>query len=158
MAAGDILIKRRNGADTGWVEEVVSVSKNGFLRLNKDKNPTVSGPAGTATALATAGAGTYTAALIVGGVILRDPAGAGRTDTTDTAAAIITAANAVGLLMTDYEEMFFWVVNTADAAETITLAGGTDVTLQGIGTIAQASMDKFCLFRTSSTTLVMRKA
>lgn len=158
MAASDILLHRRNTQDNGWEDVQVTVTQNGFLRTNVSKNPTVSGPAGTATALATAGAGTYTAALITSGIITRDPNGASRTDTTDTAAAILTAAQVLGLLMNDYEEMFFYVINTADAAETITLAGGTSVTLQGIGTIAQNSMDKFCLFRTSSTTLVMRKA
>lgn len=158
MAAGDILVHARNAQDNGWVDKPVSVTANGFLKINAVKDPTIAGSTGTPTALATVGAGTITAALIIAGLVLRDPNGGARTDTTDTAAAILTAAQAVGQLMNDYEEIFFYYVNTADAAETITLAGGSGVTLQGIGTIAQNSMDKFCLFRTSSTTLVMRKA
>lgn len=76
---------------------------------------------GTPTSLATAGAETYTAAQLLTGIIVRDPAGAGRTDTLDTAAAIVAAVAgaAVG------DTLVVHIVNGADAAETITLAAGT---------------------------------
>lgn len=79
----------------------------------------------TAATITTAGAGTYTAANLLGGLILRDPAGAGRTDTTHTAAQIVAALP--GAAVDDTFELM--IVNTADAAEAITLAGGTGVTL-----------------------------
>ena len=79
----------------------------------------------TASAITTAGAGTYTAAHILGGLILRDPNGAGRTDTTATAAQLVAALS--GAAVDDTVPLT--IVNTADAAETITLAGGSGVTL-----------------------------
>lgn len=156
MAAGDILVRVRNAQDNGWVEQIIPAQAGSPLRLDYTKRINAGGvPAGTPTALATAGAGTLLAAAILSGMILRDPAGNNRTDTTDTAANLIAAIPALAV---DYGEFEFFIVNTADAAETITLAGGVGVTLQDIATIAQNSMDKFCLFRTSGTTLVMRRA
>lgn len=156
MAAGNIIVRRRNGADTGWEEVEVDVSVGQPLRANYSKNITAGDPPqGTPTTLSTAGAGTYLAAAILSGMILRDPNGLGRTDSTDTAANLIAAIPALGV---NYGEHYFYVVNTADAAETITMAGGTGVTLQGTLTIAQNSMNRFALFRTSSTTLVLRQA
>lgn len=160
MAAFDLILQRRNGNDTGTEQVIVPVTAQSPLLFNALKQPSAGGTSSrvTATALATAGAGTYTAAAILSGIILRDPAGGDRTDTTATAELILAAAQAVGKLTNDYDEMYFTVINTADDAETITLAGGVGVTLQGIDTIGEASMDSFALFRTSSTTLVMRKA
>ena len=80
------------------------------------------------TALATAGAGTYTAALIYAGWIQRDPAGADRADTFDTAANIIAALDNP-IINSEFE---FTIENTADADETLTItAGGVGVTLNG---------------------------
>lgn len=159
MSAFDILIKQRNAADNAWDEVIIPAAAFSPLTFNGLKKVVAGGPIQSAgTALTTAGAGTLTAALIVGGLILRDPAGANRTDTTDTAANILTAAQALNELMYDYDRLYFSIRNTADAAETITLAGGVGVTLQGIGTLAQNTMDDFVLIRTSSTTLVMKKA
>ena len=81
----------------------------------------------------TAGAVTYTAANLIGGLILRDPAGANRSDVTPTAADIV-AGIAGAIVGSSFE---FIIRNTADAAETITLTAGTDVTLSGTMTIAQ---------------------
>lgn len=156
MAAGDLIVRVRNAQDNGSVEQVIPAQAGSPLRFDYTKRINAGGvTAGTPTTLATVGAGTYLAAAILSGMILRDPSGGNRTDTTDTAANIIAA---IAALSVDYGEFEFYVINTADAAETITLAGGVGVTLQGIDTIAQNSMDKFVLFRTSSTTLVMRKA
>lgn len=155
MSAKNMMIKRRNAADNGWEEVEVPVAANRPLQVDIAKNPFVNGVPGVGAALATAGAGTLTAAIIAGGIILRDPAGANRSDTTDTAENLV--ANATLGLDQDYKTFQFIVINTADAAETITLLGGTGVTLQTAITIARYSMTKLELFRTSATTLVMRE-
>jgi hypothetical protein len=93
----------------------------------------------TVTTDATAGAKTYTAAELIGGLILRDPAGAGRSDVTPTA-ALIVAGFAGGIVGSSFE---FTIRNTADAAETITLTAGAGVTLSGTMTIAQNNSKRF---------------
>lgn len=77
------------------------------------------GPA--ATSINTAGIATYTAAQVLGGIIVRDPNGAGRTDTLPTAALLVAAvpSAAIGMIISCL------VVNGADAAETITIAAGS---------------------------------
>lgn len=96
-------------------------------------------PIATVTTDATAGARTYTAAELLGGLILRDPAGGARSDVTPTATLIVGAIPncAVG---TSFE---FTIRNTADAAETITVTAGTDVTLSGTMTIDQNNTKRF---------------
>ena len=103
------------------------------------------------TSITTAGAGTYSAAQIATGLIERDPNGAGRTDTTDTAAAILAALPH----MVSNGDMFqCLLINTADAAEAITLAGGTGVTIVNVGqTLAQNESAILVFRRTSATTL-----
>lgn len=87
----------------------------------------------TAATISTAGAGTYSAANLVGRLILRDPNGDNRTDTTATAAQIVAA-----ITHPKAGNAFLVVVrNTADAVETITVAGGSGVTISGTATIAQ---------------------
>lgn len=76
---------------------------------------------GAAASVATAGAGTITAAQMLGGVYVRDCAGAGRTDTFDTAAALVAALP--GAAVGDIIELL--IVNGSDAAETLTLAAGS---------------------------------
>jgi hypothetical protein len=75
---------------------------------------------GTPASVATAGAATITAAQIMAGIYVRDCAGAGRTDTLDTAAALVAAipGAAVGMVVS------LLVINGSDAAETLTLAAG----------------------------------
>lgn len=75
---------------------------------------------GAAASVNTAGAATYTAAQLVGGVIVRDPNGAGRTDTLDTAANLVAAVP--GATVGDIIDVL--IVNGADAAEAITLQAG----------------------------------
>ena len=105
----------------------------------------------TVTTDNTAGARTYTAAELLGGLILRDPNGAGRSDVTPTAAAIIAELDepAVG---SSFE---FTIRNTANAAETITVTAGTDVTLSGTMTIAQNNSKRFLAVVTSATTVTV---
>jgi hypothetical protein len=159
MNALDLILKRRNAANDGVEEILVPVAKYQQLGFGRLKEPTVTavGRNASATALATAGAGTYTAAALLSGVIARDPTGAARDDTTDTAAAILAAAIAVGLLVNDYDEIFCVVKNTADAAETITVLGGVGVTLQSAITVAQASCTKLAFTRMSAALLVCRE-
>lgn len=87
----------------------------------------------------TAGATTYTIANLLGGMILRDPNGGARSDVTPTAAQIV--AGIAGCVVGSSFE--FTIRNTADAAETITLTGGTDVTISGTATIAQNNSKRF---------------
>lgn len=81
---------------------------------------TGTGPA--AASIATAGAETYTAAQILGGIIVRDCAGASRTDTLPTAALLVAAlpGAAVGDIVRCK------VINGSDPiTEIITLAAGS---------------------------------
>lgn len=91
--------------------------------------------------IATAGVVALTANQVLGGLILRDPAGAGRADTVPTAAALFAAlrspAKIVGL------SFDFTIRNTADAAETITLTTDTGMTMSGTMTIAQNNSKTF---------------
>jgi hypothetical protein len=89
--------------------------------------------------ISTAGAATYSAANLVGGMIIRDPAGDNRSDVTPTAAQIVGAIS--GAVAGSAIE--FVVRNAADAAETITVTAGTDVTLSGTMTIAQNNSKRF---------------
>lgn len=93
----------------------------------------------TVSTITTAGNATYTTAQLLGGFILRDPSGANRTDTTPTASAII-AAIPNAKIGTSFE---FTIRNTADASETITVAGGTGVTISGTATIGQNNSKRF---------------
>lgn len=100
----------------------------------------------------TAGAGTYTAAQVAGGIITRDPAGAARTDTTPSAADLIAELG----LDRDGATAVCYLINTADAAETITLAGGTGVTISNVGqTLAQNEAALLLFRRTSSTAVTL---
>jgi hypothetical protein len=75
----------------------------------------------TATSDATAGARTYTAAEVLGGIIVRDCAGAGRSDVLPTAALLVAAMDRprIGDVVRCY------IVNGSDAAETLTIGAGT---------------------------------
>lgn len=77
------------------------------------------------TVINTAGAGTITAAHVLTGIIARDPNGGNRTDTLPTAATLVAAMD--GAEVGDVIDVLY--ANTADAAETITLAAGTGGTV-----------------------------
>jgi hypothetical protein len=111
----------------------------------------------TVTTDTTAGALTYTPAMLLGGFILRDPNGLGRSDVTPTAALIIAALAALSgghppAVGASFE---FTIRNTADAAETITVTAGTDVTLSGTMTIAQNNSKRFLAVVTGATTVTI---
>mgnify|MGYP001594601372 CR=1 FL=1 len=102
------------------------------------------------TAITTVGAGTLTAAALVGGIITRSGSTAAYTDTTATAALIIAALPAGAA--TGYS----WTVkikNTVAFAETI--AAGTTVTLTGQTIIPPNSVGEFLLTMTSATAVSM---
>lgn len=103
--------------------------------------------------LATAGVVAYTAEQVLGGLILRDPAGAGRADTVPTVAALYEAlGNPRDVSGLSFE---FTIRNTADAAETITVSTATGWTLSGTMTIAQNNTKRFKVVFTSPTAAVL---
>jgi len=73
----------------------------------------------------TAGAVTYTAADILGGLIVRDPNGAGRTDVLPTAALLVAAVAAAFGSAEVGQRLQVHIINGADAAEAITIQEGT---------------------------------
>lgn len=101
----------------------------------------------TVTTKTTAGNVTYSAAEFLGGMILRDPNGGARSDVTPTA-ALLYAALDQPVVGTSFE---FTIRNTADANETITLGGGTSVTISGTATIAQNNSKRFLCVCTAQT-------
>ena len=101
----------------------------------------------TVTTEVTAGAVTYDAAEMIGGLILRDPTGASRADLSDTAALIVAALPGV-IVGSSFE---FTIRNDADAAEVITLTTNTGITLSGTMTIAQNNTKRFIAVVTNAT-------
>lgn len=105
-------------------------------------------------AITTAGNVTYTAAQLRNIIIDRDPNGGARSDVTPTAALIISE---FAFLRND--EMFeFIIVNTADAAEVVTITAGTGVTLVGDMAIGQDETGRFMVVRTSSTAVTIYRS
>lgn len=103
------------------------------------------------TSIATVGAGTLTAAALVGGILTRDGAQSATafTDTTATAAQIVAAiSNAqVG------QSVRCTIKNNTDGAMTIT--AGSGVTLTGQAVIAANSWCEFVIVLTSLTAVAM---
>ena len=77
--------------------------------------------------------------LVLAGLILRDTNGGARTDTLPTA-VLLVAANPGATVGSSFE---FTIRNTAGAAETLTVAGGTGGTTSGTMTIAQNNSKRF---------------
>ncbi len=94
----------------------------------------------TVTTKNTADAVTYTAEELLGGLILRDPSGANRSDVTPTAESIVAAIQ--GVVASSCFE--FEIRNTADGDETVTLTT-TDakVTLSGDMTVKRYNSRRF---------------
>jgi hypothetical protein len=103
------------------VEAAANPSSTGKVRLDYAVGPIQGDALPAAASIATAGAETYTAAQLLGGTIVRDCAGAGRTDTLPTAALLVAAMP--GAKVGDIIDTL--IVNGSDAAEAITLAAGT---------------------------------
>lgn len=102
----------------------------------------------TVSTIATADVVVYTAAQILGGLVLRDPNGASRSDVTPDAADVIAAMTQAGI-GNCFE---FTIRNTANAAETITVTAGAGVTLSGTMTIAQDNSKRFLCVVTGAAT------
>jgi len=100
----------------------------------------------TVTTKTTAGAVTYSAAELLGGLILRDPAGANRSDVSPTAALIVAAIQ--GVVASSCFE--FEIRNTADGDETITLTAGSGVTLSGDMTVKRYNSRRFLVVVTNA--------
>jgi hypothetical protein len=83
----------------------------------------------TVTTIATAGAVTFSAEEVLGGLVLRDPNGAGRADLLPTAAALVAA----------------------DGAETITLTPNTGITVPDTASVAQNNTAEYLIVFTSVT-------
>lgn len=132
-----------DGGDT-WDQAVVKINAN----FDELFGGLARAPANTA--ITTVGAGTLTAAALVGGVITRSGSTAAYTDTTATAAQILAALSgeATG------DSWYVWIKNTVGFAQT--LAAGTGVTLSGQGIIPPNSVGLFLLTVTSSTAISMQ--
>lgn len=101
----------------------------------------------TVATLNTAGDISYSAAQLTGRMILRDPNGGARSDTTPTAAQIVAAIPHAKA----GDAFYITIRNTADAAEAITVVAGTGVTLSGTATIAQNNTKIFLCLLTNVT-------
>ncbi len=95
----------------------------------------------------TATAVTLTAAQLLGGLILEDPNGGAVTATLPTA-ALLVAAMPDAIVGSAFE---FTIRNTADAAETITVAAGDGGTASGTMTIGQNNTKRFLVVLTNVT-------
>jgi hypothetical protein len=133
---GDMVIKRNSFkrflaivTDAGEGTEAVSIYDISSLAPDLT----------TVTTEATAGAVTYTAAQIMGGLILRDPAGANRADVFPTAANLLTAVPGAKV----GQEFFFTIKNTADAEEIITMSTAAGLTLSGNMAIGRYQAKRF---------------
>lgn len=107
-------------------------------------------PAPVVTNIATAGAGTLTAAGILGGVINRSGPTTSYTDTIDTAANIIAALPSGTPTSAGY---YTFVKNTTAFAET--LAAGTGITLNGLTVIPPNSTGVLLVQYVSSTAVTV---
>jgi hypothetical protein len=79
----------------------------------------------TPASINTAGNATYTAANLLTGIIVRDCNGAGRSDTLDTAAAIVAAVKAVDSGVNVGDIVCCDIINGSAGATNITLGAGT---------------------------------
>lgn len=100
----------------------------------------------------TAGARTYTAAEILGGIIVRDPNGASRSDVLPTAALLVAAMP--GVRVGDVVRCL--IVNGADANEVITIGagsgGGFDANQQAVARVIPQNASKFMHIRFTNVT------
>ncbi len=90
---------------------------------------------------------TISVAKMAGGLYVRSGQTAGRTDTTDTAVNILAANPSM-----DIGDNFILLVSNS-AAQILTIAGGTDVTMGAKTTIAASSMGILVFTKTSATAM-----
>ncbi len=116
-----------NGAQLVWLQvTALQATSSGYgVTLTEVADSNTGNPI-VNTAISTVGAGTLSAAALVGGIVTRTGSTAAFTDTTDTAANIIAA-------LYSQEISNSWIVDIINqTAFTETLAAGTGVTLSGI--------------------------
>lgn len=103
------------------VEGAANPSSTGKVRLDHFAGPIQGEQLPAPASKSTAGPVTLTAAEVLGGIVVADPNGAGRTYTLPTAALLVAAIP--GAKVGDVVRCY--IVNGADAAEAITIAEGT---------------------------------
>jgi hypothetical protein len=121
------------------------VQDNGVVRPARVGDGFVAAP--RITTVATDAAGTITAAAILGGIHAHSTHTASRTDTTDTATAILAAMPSMDI----GDTYMFKVVSLA--AFTIVVAGGVGVTASGNLTVPASGAKDFILTKTAATTM-----
>lgn len=125
-----------------------TVTINRVYTVSVSAPPALSTP--QATALATVGAGTITAASIVAGIVTRSGIQtAAFTDTTDTVANLIAASNSTFFGHVGASTVFTYVNNTIWPA---TIAGAANVTVSGATVIPANSWVQYLVTFATSTT------
>lgn len=132
----------------------VPKDNNKNLHLWNDDGSEVTPRVLSAAVVSDAGNVAYTAAQALGGLILRDPNGGARTDTLPSAADIIAALGGADVVPVGMSAQLH-IRNTADAAETLSVAAGTGVTLAGDGDIAQNNGKDFLIVVMSSSAVTV---
>jgi len=94
---------------------------------------------------------TYTAAQLVGGAISRDPSGGNRTDTSPTAADLVTEVKSKNSAVETGSAFKFFLYNTS-SSYTVTLQGGTGVTIHGNTTINSEKVVEIEVLISNATT------
>ena len=136
-----------------WIGDLIKAGfeSDGVHLRSINSGATISGDnfikMGTVSTDDTAGALTMTAAMLKGGLLLRDPNGAHRADVPPTAALMVAAIP--GAKVND--SFKFTIRNTANASETITVTAGTGTTVSGTMTIAQNATKEFLAVLTNVT-------
>lgn len=134
------------------VAAAANPSSTGQVRLDHAVGPLQGDTGPAAASKATAGAVTLTAAEIIGGIVVADCAGAGRTYTLPTAALLVAAIP--GAKVGDIVRCL--VVNGSDAAEAITLAAGTggdfDANQTAASRVVGQNTSKLVLIRLTNVT------
>lgn len=113
-------------------------------------NDAVQGSNFSNTNITTVGAGTLTAAGLVGGVITRSGSTAAYTDTTDTAANIISALGSTAPVLVSWEVI---IKNTVAFPQTI--SAGSGVTLSGLTVIPPLSAVRFLMTYSAAGAVTM---
>jgi predicted RecA/RadA family phage recombinase len=103
------------------IADAANPSSTGKVRLDYMAGPLQGDQLPAAASKNTAGGVTLTAAEVLGGIVVADPNGAGRTYTLPTAALLVAAMP--GAKVGDIVRCL--IVNGADAAEVITVAAGS---------------------------------
>lgn len=151
IALNDEYVKVVNAAGTGTINVFKANTSNQIVR-GIVPVPGADVYVGIAPAeITTAGAATYTIAQLLTGYVRRDCTGASRSDVTPTAALVVAAFAAIFGAASVGMVIEFTIKNTSDAAETITVTGGTGGTVVGTATIAQNNSKRFRLELTNVT-------